>query len=107
MSIVPHFTQVDAPGRLPGVRWIAELVDSTGFCTIPFAVAWLTDARPVLGMCLDYILVPPHRRRNGFATALICRCVERWPDLVLTEAISPEGEALLASLAREGVIEEG
>lgn len=51
--------------------------------------------------------MPPHRRRNGFATALILCCVERWPDLVLTEAISPEGEALLASLAREGVIEEG
>ena len=107
MTEVAHFTQVDAPGRRPGVRWMAELVDPTGWHTSPYAVAWLTDARPALGMSLDFILVPDDCRRRGYATKLVRACLERWPDLVPTGPISPEGEALAASLVRTGVFAEG
>lgn len=107
MTVVPHFSQVDAPGRLPGVRWLAELVDATGWHTSPYAVAWITDARPVLGMSLDYVLVPDECRRRGFGAQLVRACLERWPDLIPTNPIGPEGEALMASLVREGLFAEG
>jgi hypothetical protein len=100
------FYQIDPPGRLPGVCWIASLYDYGDQPPFPLAVAWLTDLRgtdgsdPIgLGVSLDFILVPDHLRRAGHATALIQACEERWGgSLWLTDAISPEGEGLLANI---------
>jgi hypothetical protein len=84
------------PGRILGMPWMAELCHPTDGLPYPLAVAWLSDFRRAgLGMVLDNILVPDHLRRRGYATALIAACHARWPDLMLTDPISPEGEGLL------------
>lgn len=91
------------PGRMPGICWVAELCDPSGNTPYPLAVAWLSDFRRVgPGVILDFILVPDHLRRRGHATALIAACRERWPDLLLTDAVSPAGDGLLASLEDGG-----
>ena len=74
-----------------------ELGGGPGF-DHPAALAWITDMTPTMGHTLDFILVPDQCRRRGYATRLIAVCEQMWPDLELSEAISPEGEALLASL---------
>lgn len=104
MTTTTLFSQVDAPGITPGFRWVCELVDADTFesCTVPCAVAWVRD----FGVCqfppfpaiLDFVMVPDHLRRKGHATTLIRACEARWPGLVLTDAIGPEGEGLLESL---------
>lgn len=107
----PHWElfarQYDPPRRVPGICWVAELRDSTGFCTRPSAVAYLTDYRgspipPFDAVLLDFIFVPDDLRRVGFATRLIRECRYRWPELTLTEAIGEPGERLIASLQRGG-----
>lgn len=100
-DLTAHFTQSDAPGREPGRRWVAELVDATGFCTVPFAVAWLTDYRPMLPVTLDFILVPDLYRRMGYASRLVRDCEVNWPGMLLTDPISPAGEGLAESLETE------
>lgn len=103
LNYVPFFCQYDPPGREPRLCWVAELREETGMATVPVAVAYLTDMRSSvpelgLGVCLDFIWVPDHARRFGHATRLIRACEARWPDLVLTEAISLAGQRLLDSL---------
>jgi hypothetical protein len=105
LTYVPFFFQHDPPGREPGLCWVAELREETGMATVPVAVAYLTDCRCPhpelsLGVSLDFIWVPDHCRRSGYATRLIRACEERWPDLVLTDPISRSGAALLRSLER-------
>jgi GNAT superfamily N-acetyltransferase len=95
------FHQVDPPGREPGVCWIASLYEHGDNPPYPMAMAWLSDYRscPVLGVVLDFILVPDQFRRRGYATQLIAACRDRFgADIQLTDAISPEGECLLASI---------
>lgn len=99
--------------EIVGVRgWIAprlraELFDHTdaeGDMLFPVATAYLSDYRGFphtgLGIMLSFILVPDQHRRLGYAKALILALKEKYPDLVLTDPISPEGEALEASLDR-------
>lgn len=96
---------------IEGVRgWIApriraELYDHTdaeGDMLFPVATAYLSDYRGFphtgLGIMLSFILVPDQYRRLGYAKALILAIKERFPELTTTDAISPEGEALLDSL---------
>jgi len=45
--------------------------------------------------------VPDQYSRRGYAKRLAELCREHWPDLCLTEDISPTGEALAAALMRE------
>ncbi len=81
-----------------GVHWQAELWDVEYESARPDAIAWLTIMPEF--MVLDYVLVPDESRRKGLAKRLVKACQERWPGLMLTDAISPEGQALLGSLAR-------
>jgi GNAT superfamily N-acetyltransferase len=98
-AIVATFGQHDAPGRRPGIGWRAELHEPDSELPFPLAVAWLSDYRTAgLGVVVDFILVPDHLRRRGYATRLIRECRDRWPDLALTDAISAEGKGLLRSL---------
>jgi len=53
------------------------------------------------GPGLDFGLVPDQYSRRGYAKRLAELCREHWPDLCLTEDISPTGEALAAALMRE------
>lgn len=93
------FHQVDAPGREPGMRWVAELVEASGMATVPLCVAWLTDWHPIGPVCLDFVIVPfPEDRRRGYGTRLVAACRQRWPGLDYTDPVTPEGEGFYASL---------
>lgn len=94
-----------------GVRgWIApriraELYDHSGGdgdMLFPVATAYLSDYRKIantgLGVLLCFILVPDQHRRKGYAKRLILELNEKFPDLLLTDAISPLGEYLVKSL---------
>jgi len=112
MALEAVFLQTDPPGLVAGIHWQASLwltdfrdAGAVGPPPYPVAVAWLTDFRRVPGLdcvLLDFILVPDHRRRSGYAAALVAACRDRWPGLDLTDPISPEGEALAASLGAPG-----
>lgn len=98
---IAYFQQIDPPGRAPGRCWLASLyLDDNGTLTRPVALAWLSDFSPVLGMSLDYVLVPDQHRRLGYAKTLITACAKRWPNLELTDAISYEGLKLNESLEK-------
>jgi hypothetical protein len=102
--LVVSFHQVDAPGRHPGCRWIAELVDAEGDWICPFGVAWVFDSGGLSQepfRCLEYILVPDEYRRRGFGKYLVKACQARWPGLDLLGSESEAGEALLDSVTRE------
>ena len=62
----------------------------------PVAVAWISCYPH--HTILYFILVPDHLRRQGYATALIKACRERWPELYLTDAISESGFPILMLL---------
>jgi GNAT superfamily N-acetyltransferase len=100
---IATFRRVEMPG-MDAPHWIAELYDREagvmGDLPYPSAIAWLTEFSPPTGMgtILDFIMVPDHLRRCGYATRLIQACEGRWPDLTLTEAISEAGDGLLKSL---------
>jgi hypothetical protein len=103
------FRPVDGPrGWLDGNHVQAELHDARagefGTPPYPVALAWVTLNDPVEGALralppmLDFVLVPDHVRRLGYATTLIRACERRWPDLLLTDAISEAGERLTEAL---------
>lgn len=103
--MTPHafFVQLDPPGRVPGLCWQASLHAEDDNPPYPLAIAWLTDFRgggvPGLGVSLDFILVPDHCRRMGYATALVAACRDRWGEaLWLTDAISESGKGLLEAI---------
>ena len=95
------FRQLDPPGRIPGIAWIAELHSPDDCPPYQLATAWLTDFTGLIPGCvmLDFILVPDHLRRKGYASQLIRACQDRWPNLEFTDEISTEGEALLSSVS--------
>jgi GNAT superfamily N-acetyltransferase len=86
----------------PGIHWLVEAHSSADDLSYPVGLAWVSDffRAPIPIVSLDFILVPDHYRRLGVATALVRKCRERWPDIVLTEAISEGGEGLMRSLDR-------
>lgn len=102
------FRPIDGPpGWEPGNHAQAELHDlgdaAWGPPAHPVAIAWITLCNPVDGPrllppVLDFVLVPDHCRRRGYATALIRACERRWPGLLLTDPISEAGEGLAGSL---------
>lgn len=111
--IYPIFRQIDGgPGWMDGIHWLAELHNPDagqipGDFPYPVALAWLAAFPDHTGMgtILDFILVPDQFRRQGYALRLIGECEKRWPDLHLTDAISPEGDALLTALERDGALD--
>ena len=78
-------------------HWQVEFWPDEMDSSRPDGLAWVTDCGE-MGIYLDYILVCDDCRRQGVATALVKAIKERWPQIVLTEAISPEGEAFLAKI---------
>lgn len=103
---VVTFARCDPPGRMVGICWRAELHEPESELPMPLAVAYLSDYRDATAfraMLLDYVLVPDHLRRRGYASRLIAECRREWPGLILTDAISPEGEALLESVDADEV----
>jgi hypothetical protein len=116
-NIYAIFRQVDGgPEWLDTLHWQVDLHDlDLGEPPYPVAVAWLSaystalddDLARKMGTTMDYILVPDHLRRRGYARRLVMECERRWPDLVLTEAISPGGEAFLDAMERQSVPQPG
>jgi hypothetical protein len=93
---------------MPGIAWTAELYSEDHETPYPVATAYLSDFSGSVLNCvmLDFILVPDQHRCRGYGKHLVKRCIERWPDLELTEAISDEGEALIDSLVGCGLFGE-
>jgi hypothetical protein len=103
VEVAFHAKQVDAPGRSPGRRWVAELVDATGFLTVPKCVAWLTDCRPVMPVVLDFLVVPfADDRRLGYGTRMVEELRKVWPDLTYTDPVTKEGERFYETLPEPG-----
>lgn len=82
----------------PGIHWQVEFWPDNVDASRPYGLAYVTDYGPS-GVFLDYILVGDDVRRRGIATDLAKAIEERWPDVILTDAISPEGEAFLENVA--------
>jgi len=102
------FRQIKDPvptGWGPGLHWQVEAYEY-GMEQPPVGFCWVID---------DSLLLPPARRheanppmveyvrvfhthqRYGIATALLDAARQRWPNLILLRAVSPEGEAFLAA----------
>jgi hypothetical protein len=96
--------QVDPPGRHPGIAWVAELHSPAEQWRFPVAMAYVSDFRRAgLGMFVEFSLVPDHLRRCGYATELVHRCLEQWPDLTMSDPISKAGAGLLGALGEAGL----
>jgi hypothetical protein len=92
------FRQLDGPYWEPAAIWQVELHIGSDI-GYPAGLAWVWEKPNTIVMVrLEFVLVPDHFRRRGFATRLIEACRERWPDLVLSGPISEEGAALRESL---------
>lgn len=79
------------------IHWQVEFwPDDCDTCR-PWGLAWVSDYGDS-GTFLSYILVCDDCRRQGVATALAKAIKERWPKVIATDAISPSGEAFLASM---------
>lgn len=50
---------------------------------------------------VDWVQTEKEYRRQGIATRLLNMARERWPNVELSPAFTPEGEAFLASLRNE------
>jgi hypothetical protein len=104
-TLFATFVEVEMPGMGPCPHWQALLFDrkagALGDLPYPVAVAWLTDFTGTTLDCvlLDFVIVPDHFRRRGYARTLIAECEARWPNLELTEAISEAGDALVDAIA--------
>lgn len=58
----------------------------------PYGIAYVSDFG--VDAYLDYVFVCDDLRRQGVATALLEAINQRWPGIIHTDPISPEGEAL-------------
>lgn len=85
-------------GWVAGVRWVFEAYPD-GICNLPFpmAQAWVSDytphGQPLTS--LDFILVADQYRQEGVARALYTHILERWPHIIVTDAISVSGQRFL------------
>lgn len=93
--------QIDPPGRAPGVCWMCGLYDKSGFLTHPVAVAYVTNYSQTIGAVLDFVFVPDMLRRKGYAKALIKRCMEFWPGLIITDGVTEAGDRLVHEIASD------
>jgi len=97
------FHPIDGPPHWgDGIHWLACLWDESKDMTRPICMAWLSDwtGSPGMDICmLDYILTCDDFRREGHAERLIMECDKRWPNLCLTEGISPAGCALVEKVS--------
>jgi hypothetical protein len=102
-----EYRQVNGPPDwMDDVHWQVELHSDEFESPYPVALAWVSVLPPPpperagegFPPVLDFILVPDHCRREGYATLLIRECQKRWPDIWLSDPISKAGEGLLRSL---------
>ena len=87
----------------PGIHWLVEAHDLNNDLAHPIGIAYVTVAPTIVSV--DYILVADESRRNGVATSLWRAIKARWPNAILTEAVSEEGEKFLDSLDRQAANE--
>lgn len=85
-----YFRQVDEPRIGRGIFWQAEFYMEDG-SVFPVATAYV-ECPPASGPKLNFIFVADAWRSRGIATELLAACVEKWPSLEFTKAISREGE---------------
>jgi GNAT superfamily N-acetyltransferase len=89
-------------GESPGWVWQVEFHEDRGF---PSGVAWVfappdteegrrEAAEVVRGPYVRYVYVSDESRGRGIASLLLEACLERWPGLGLSRAISTAGAAL-------------
>lgn len=79
-------------------RWCGEFWPEHDDTGAPWGVCWVGEYPEPVRPCLWYVLVPDPFRRQGIATALIAAARERWPNIFITEGVTPAGEGLVASL---------
>ena len=84
------------PPWLEPIHWQVEYWDDEAQQGQPNGIAFVTAGEAF--QCVDYILVCDECRRQGIATKLVKACEERWPNIMLTDAISEMGESFLRSL---------
>lgn len=98
-----------------GLHWQVEAYED-GMEQPPVGFCWVCDTTPMcppgkrpLPSIVEHVSVFPPYLRCGVATALLDAVRRRWPNVELTAATSPEGEALHASRAtgqeRRGVLQ--
>lgn len=87
---------------IDGMHWYVEFHHCEADMAYPIGMAFVTvpPKGAKIALCVDYIWVAVHFRRQGVANAIIKACKERWPDLWLTEAISKAGQALIESASK-------
>lgn len=86
-----------------GVRWFVEFHDDHKDMAFPLGIAFVSEhigTRSEFPPVLEFIFVVDQYRRRGIAKRLVKACQRRWSNLMLTPAISEEGEHLLRSLHR-------
>lgn len=80
------------PYWLSRVHWQVEFWPDNIDTSRPEGIAWVSDFGA--DVYLDYVLVCDDMRRQGIATALLEAINQRWPGIIHTDPISPEGEGL-------------
>lgn len=87
-----------------GLRWLVEAHDTDYDVAYPLGLAWVTvPPKEVMPPIVDMILVADQYRRCGVATELVKAIEQRWPDVLLTEAISKSGEGFLKSMEQSAM----
>lgn len=82
------------PCWLSRIHWQVEFWPDDVDTSRPYGIAYVSDFGA--DVYLDYVLVCDDMRRRGVATALLEAIEARWPDIIHTDTISPEGAALCA-----------
>ena len=67
----------------------------------PYGLAWVTEPYGKYRASINFVLVGDEYRGLGIATKLVRAILQRWPDAVFTDPISPGGEALVAKFTRD------
>lgn len=87
-------------------RWQIEYHEYDGI-GVPVGLAWVADyGEQYGGPSLLYVLVADGWRRQGIGKRLIRACLERWPNLQMTNATSDEAEFLIASVVQPKVMKD-
>ena len=90
------------PSNWPaGVHWYVEYHDDIFDCPFPLGIAFVSyHPNGPLPAIVYFVLVADLHRRKGVATKLIAAIRSRWPDAMLTDAISEDGKAFMDSLCK-------
>lgn len=88
--------------RTTGQYWQVEFHDDAVERGFPLGVGFVSvipgGTKGHSHIVLTFVLVADQYRRKGIATAIIEAARGRWPNIVLTDAVTKAGGALLRSL---------